>query len=132
MSFKNITGAPVIRASKSDFNDLKKFVTSELGEDDPDIENARIADIALAVGIAENETAKVPSDGQTQFNLDSLDKQGVMKVIIEERHPEAEPQELRSLLQDYLEGGIQEISSQINDGGVFDYHRYLDMSENQV
>lgn len=126
MSFNDIEGAPVLRASQSAFNDLEEFVNSELDEDN-EVENARIADIGLAVGLKEQKTAEFDSDNRTQFNLDSLDKYGVLKTIIEERHPEAEPAELRSLLQKYLEGGLQHISTQIEEEDVFNYHNYLEL-----
>lgn len=126
MSFDDIEGAPVIRASQSAFNDLEGFVNSEL-EEDNEVEKARVADIALAVGLKEKKTTELDSSNRAQFNLDSLDKHGVLKTMIEERHQDAEPDELRSLLQEYLEGGFQHISTQIDDHDVFNYHNYLEL-----
>jgi hypothetical protein len=126
MSFDDIEGAPVIRASQSEFNDLEEFINSELDEDN-EVEKIRVADIALSVGLKEKKTTELSSDNRVTFNMDSLDKYGVLKTIIEERHQDAEPAELRSLIQKYLEGGFQHISTHIDEKDVFNYHDYLEL-----
>lgn len=126
MGFEEISGAPVIRASKEPFERLTEFINSELSEEgEMSVERARIADIALAVGIKEEETIEELADDRVQFNLDSLDKHNVMKPIIEERHSDLEPSELRNKLQHYLEGGVQIIGEQFDEHGVFKYHEYI-------
>jgi hypothetical protein len=130
MSFSDIEGAPVIRVSKPPFDQLESFVNSELSEDDGTaVKKSRIADIALAVGIKEETRVDSIEDSEQTFNLGSVDNYGVLKTIIEERHPDAAPDELRSLLVEYLEGGLQEISEQIENEGVFRYHEYLDYDD---
>lgn len=127
MSFSDIEGAPVIRVSKDPFDELESFVNSELSEDDDTaVEKSRIADIALAVGLKEDIRVDSIEDNEQTFNLGSVDKYGVLKTIVEERHPDAASDELRSLLVEYLEGGLQEVSEQIENEGVFRYHEYLD------
>lgn len=126
MSFDEVQGAAVVRTDKEPFEALAEFVNSELDEDEgSSVERARIADIALTVGIIEEERVEELGEDRAQFNLGSLDKHDVMKTIIEERHPELSGKELRGILQEYLAGGTQVIGKQIGETGVFQYHDYL-------
>lgn len=136
MSFDDITGAPVIRASEDPFEELAEFVNAELASGDADsdgsgpgkVERARIADIALAVGLNEDERRTRSGGGEVQFNLDSLDRDGVMKVMIEEQHPNQPGDHLRDILGEYLEGGVQLIGEQL-DETTFQYDEYITESD---
>lgn len=127
MSFSDITGSRVLRASEQPYDRLYEFVNKELSEDDDtSLDKQRVGDIALAVGIAEDRREEsVAGDEEVGFNLGALDPEGVMKVIIEERHPDQGPEGLRQLIGQYLRGGVQEIGEEINLEGVFNYHNYL-------
>lgn len=127
MSFSDISGSPVLRASEEPYDRLYEFVNKELSEDDDtELKKKRVGDIALAVGISEGRReGSVLGDEEVTFNLGSLDPDGVMKIIIEERHPEQGADGLRKLIGEYLRGGVQQIGEEIESDGVFDYHSYL-------
>ena len=124
MSFDNLQGASTVRASKEFFTPLEKKVNGRFEKEEYELEKSRIADIALAVGLVEDERAETSGPTFT-FNLGSIDKYGVLKGIIQERHQDKEGDELRVLLQRYMEGGAQFIADEIDENGVFNYHRYL-------
>lgn len=124
MSFDSLQGAPTVRASKEFFTPLEKKVNGRFEKEEYELEKSRIADIALAVGLVENERAQTSGPTFT-FNLGSIDKYGVLKGVIQERHQDKEGDELRVLLQRYMEGGAQFIADEIDENGVFNYHRYL-------
>lgn len=128
MSFDDLQGASTVRASKETFTPLENQVNSSFEKEEYQLEKSRIADIAVAVGIVENKREETSGPTFT-FNLGTIDKYGVLKSVIEERHPEEEGDDLRVLLQRYLEGGSQFISEEIDDTGVFNYHRYLPEQE---
>ena len=124
MSFDNLQGAPTVRASKEFFIPLEKKINGRFEKEEYELEKSRIADIALAVGLVEDERAE--NSGPTfTFNLGSIDKHGVLKGMIQERHQDKEGDELRVLLQRYMEGGAQFIADEIDENVVFNYHRYL-------
>lgn len=126
MSFEDVPGAAVMRVSTDAFEALMDFATHEFsGQGEVKLEKARVADIALAVGFREGETAE-HSGPTTPFNLNSLDKHNVIRPLIEQRHPDADGPELRDLVQAYLEGGAQRIAESIDDNSVWDYHQYMD------
>jgi hypothetical protein len=128
MSFSDIEGAPVVRGSKAPFEVLFDQVTREVSGDESEsnVEKARVGDIALAVGLHEGRReGKIADSDHQEFNLDSLDRSGAMKAIIEERHPEAAGKELRAILQEYLEGGLQVIADDVDEYGFFRYAEYL-------
>lgn len=125
MVFDSVRGASIIRASEEKFDKVRKQVVKELPEDKPNIEESRIADIALAVGIIENRTEPDVETPDKEFAIDTLSKFDAIKVIIEERHPEFEGAELRTQMQEYLNGGIEEIIEDLDEHSVFKYHRYL-------
>lgn len=129
MSFSDIEGAPVVRGSKGPFDSLFEQVTREVTSEQSEsgVEKARVADIALAVGLhVGRREEEIADSDHAQFNLDSLDRSGAMKAMIEERHPEAAGKELRALLQEYLEGGLQVVYEDIGEYGIFRYAEYLD------
>lgn len=72
------------------------------------------------------EDERAETSGPTfTFNLGSIDKYGVLKGVIRERHQDKRGDELRVLLQRYIEGGAQFIADEIDGNGVFNYHQYL-------
>ena len=128
MSFDDISGAATVRVSKDAFTPLGKQINDGFNKEEHELELSRIADTALAVGVVENERAETESPTNT-LNLGSIDKYGVMKAIIEERHPDVESDDLREVLQEYLEGGAILIAEEIDEKGVFNYHSYLSNGE---
>ena len=124
MSFSDLKGASTVRTSKEAFSPLEERINREFEDDEYELEKSRIADIALAVGLVEEELKEVSGPVFT-MNFGSIDKHDVMKAIIEERHPDKNGEELRAVFQRYLEGGAQLIAQEMDGSGVFKYHRYL-------
>lgn len=124
MSFSDLQGATTVRTSVEAFSPLEERINREFEDEDYELKKSRIADIALAVGLAENEKEEVSGPTFT-MNLGSIDKYDIIKIIIEERHPEMEGEELRAIFQEYLEGGSQYIVEGMDKTGVFKYHHYL-------
>lgn len=125
MVFDSVRGASIIRASEEKFDTVREQVVKELPEEKPSVEESRIADIALAVGLAEDRTKEEIEQPDKEFAIDTLSRSDAMKVIIEERHPDKEGADLRKQMQEYLNGGIEEIVEDIDEHSVFRYHRYL-------
>lgn len=121
MSFQDIKGDPALRVSTGALETVEKFITREFRDgEDVQLRRARVGDIALAVGFQANRMED-PEAERTGMNLSNLDDQGVIKTLIELRHPDASAEELRDIAQQYLEGGMQEIAEEIEKTSVFDY-----------
>lgn len=127
MSFSDVSGALVLKVSAGPFEAVEEFVNNDFAEDDSTPARSRIADIALAVGLAEDryEGESLDSDDQVSFNLGSVDKHGVMKTLVHEANRDADSSELRDLLEGYIEGGVREINKEIEATGVFDYTEHI-------
>jgi hypothetical protein len=64
-------------------------------------------------------------DGADRTSIGSLDPQGVLKTLIEIKHPDKSGEELVTLLREYYAGGVDVIANDIDNHDYFDYNRYL-------
>jgi hypothetical protein len=132
MSFDQVSGSPVVRGSQSPYDKLSEQITRELAQNDDEssIKKKEIAKIALAVGlIEERRESEIFEENRAQFNLPNLIESPAMRVIIEERYPDASPNELVTILREYFEGGLQVIAEDVDMYGIFRYAEYIEMED---
>jgi len=124
MSFDDVPGDFTLHASDDAVGEVRRYVNEEFRtEDEPDVTAARVVDLCIAVGIAEDERRKPQSEYRT--GAGSVDQHRVLRTLIEERHDDKSGEELVEIMRKYFEGGAQLISDEITDKGYFEIERYL-------
>lgn len=124
-SFDDIQGGFTIRASRDIWDMVRKDVFEEFQGENVSIDVARVVETAIAVGIVEEEMVEPGGSDPYRTSTDSVDPYGVLKTLIEVRHPDFNADELQNAMIEYFEGGLQTISSGIEENGYFDYEQYL-------
>lgn len=124
MKFNELSGQQSVRVTEDLFDEVAAAL-NRIFEDRErlSLTDSEVATIAIAVGL-ENNRQLGSSPPTKPFKLDSLDQDGVLRILIERKHPDADPDELRIHLDKYLEGGIQTLVDSIN-GGYITYRDYF-------
>lgn len=124
MSFDDVPGDFTLHASDEAVGEVRRYVNEEFRtEDVPDVTAARVVDLCIAVGIAENERREPQSEYRTSAG--SVDQHRVLRTLIEERHDDKSGEELVEIMRKYFEAGAQIVSDEITDKGYFEVERYL-------
>lgn len=126
MIFDEISGAQTLYMTTEMYDMVATRINEPLANNDgTDVETTQIANLAIAVGIKEKRREQ-PKGPKTPVKMDSLDQDKLLRTMIERRHADASPEELKKYMQGYLEGGIQEMAEEIEENNYFNYHKYLD------
>jgi len=126
MKFDEISGAQTVHVTTEKFEKVATSINETLENNDGNpVENTEIANLAIAVGFKE-ERREEPESTNKPLKMESLDQDKVLRTMIERRHEDASPEELKNYMEKYLEGGIQEMADDIESQNYFEYHRYLD------
>lgn len=129
MNFDKISGAQTLQVTTDKFNKVSKSINETLKNNDGDlVENTQIANLAIAVGVKENRREE-PESPSKPLKIESLDQDRILRILIENRHEGASPEELKNLMQKYLEGGIHTMAEDIEEQNYFEYHRYIENIE---
>lgn len=130
MSFDDIEGGSTIHANSDKLNQIKKYVNTEFqNEDENDIKVSRIIDLAIAVGVEEDERSTHSLDGADRTSIGSLDPHRVLRTLIEIKHPDKSGEELLTLLREYYAGGVDVIATDLGNDDYFNYEKYLSNSD---
>lgn len=124
-SFDDIEGGFTIRASRDAWETVRKDIVEEFQGEDVSINTGRVVDTAIAVGTAEEEMREPSGTDPYRTSTESVDPYDVLKTLIEVRHPDRNADKLQEAMIQYFEGGLQEISNEIEENGYFDYEQYL-------
>lgn len=131
MMFDEISGAQSLYMTTETYKMVAARINEPLANNDgTDVETTQIANLAIAVGIKEKRREQ-PENPNKTVKMDSLDQDKLLRTMIERRHADASPEELKGYMQGYLEGGIQEMSEEIEQNNHFNYHKYLDDNQNR-
>lgn len=133
-SFDDIKGGFTIRASRDAWEAVRKDIVEEFQGEDVNINTGRVVDTAIAVGMAEEKMREPSGTDPYRTSTESVDPYDVLKTLIEVRHPDRDADKLQEAMIQYFEGGLQEISNDIEENGYFDYEQYLpdDISETEL
>jgi len=130
MKFDEISGAQTVHVTTEKFDKVATSINETLENNDGSpVENTQIANLAIAVGFKE-ERREEPESTNKPIKMESLDQDKVLRTMIERRHGDASAEELKDIMEQYLEGGIQEMAEDIEAQNYFEYHRYLDTDIN--
>jgi len=126
MSFDNIEGGFTIRCSRDAWETTKSEVMEDFTGEDVTLQTGRIVEIAIAVGISEEELQS-PEYGDDPYrtSTESIDQYNVLKTLIEVRHPDEDADGLQDTMIQYFEGGVQIISSEVEEKDYFDVDQFL-------
>ncbi|MDQ2054133.1 hypothetical protein [Halobellus sp. H-GB7] len=126
MKFDEISGAQTVHVTTEKFERVATSINETLENNDGNpVENTEIANLGIAVGFKEERREK-PESTNKPIKMESLDQDKVLRTMIERRHEDASPEELKDIMEHYLEGGIQEMAEDIEEQNYFEYHQYLD------
>lgn len=126
MNFDKISGAQTVHVTTEKFEKVATSINETLENNDGNpVENTQIANLAIAVGFKE-ERREEPKSTNKPLKMESLDQDKVLRTMIERRHEDAAPEELKNYMEKYLEGGIREMAEDIEEQNYFEYHQYLD------
>lgn len=126
MEFDNISGAQTVHVTTEKFEMVATSINETLENNDGNpVENTQIANLAIAVGFKEGRRAE-PESTNKPIKMESLDQDKVLRTMIERRHGEASPEELKDFMEYYLEGGIRKMAEDIEEQNYFEYHQYID------
>lgn len=126
MKFEEISGAQTVHVTTEKFDKVQTSINETLENNDgKPVENTQIANLAIAVGFKE-ERRERPDSTNKAIKMESLDQDRVLRTMIERRHSDASPEELKDIMEEYLEGGIQIMEEDVEEQNYFEYHRYLD------
>jgi ribosomal protein L3 len=130
MKFDEISGAQTVHVTTEKFDKVATSINETLENNDGSpVENTQIANLAIAVGFKE-ERREEPESTNKPIKMESLDQDKVLRTMVERRHGDASAEELKDIMEQYLEGGIREIAEDIEAQNYFEYHRYLDTDIN--
>ena len=132
MKFDEISGAQTVHVTTEKFEKVATSINETLENNDGNpVENTQIANLAIAVGFKEKRR-EGPESTNKPLKMESLDQDKVLRTMIERRHEDASPEELKNYMEKYLEGGIQEMAEDIEDQNYFEYHQYIDTDIGEV
>ncbi|WP_254837859.1 hypothetical protein [Natronomonas marina] len=132
MKFDEISGAQTVHVTTEKFEKVATSINETLENNDGNpVENTQIANLAIAVGFKEKRREE-PESTNKPLKMESLDQDKVLRTMIERRHEDASPEELKNYMEKYLEGGIQEMAEDIEDQNYFEYHQYIDTDIGEV
>jgi hypothetical protein len=90
------------------------------------LQTGRIVEIAIAVGIAEDELQSSEyGDDPYRTSTESIDQYSVLKTLIEVKHPDEDADGLQNAMIQYFEGGVQTIADEVEEKGYFDVNQFL-------
>jgi hypothetical protein len=126
MSFQDIEGGFTIRASRNEWETVKSEILEDFQGEEVNLKTGRIVETAIAVGIAEEEM-RSPEYGEDPYrtSTDSIDQYGVLKTLIETKHPDESADGLQDAMMQYFEGGVHLIAEEVDEKGYFDVDSYL-------
>jgi hypothetical protein len=126
MSFADIEGGFTVRASREAWDTTKSEITEDFQGEDITLQTGRIVEIAIAVGIAEDEL-RSPEYGDDPYrtSTESIDQYDLLKTLIEVKHPDEDADGLQDTMIQYFEGGVRTIAVEVNEKGYFDVDQYL-------
>lgn len=126
MKFDEIPGSQTVNVTTEKFEKVATSINEILESNDGNpVENTQIANLAIAVGFKEKRREE-PESTNKPLKMESLDQDKVLRTMIERRHEDASPEELKNYMEKYLEGGIREMAEDIEEQNYFEYHHYLD------
>lgn len=126
MKLNNVSRSITFNLSTEEFQKADKEINKHLEEGDHrEVEKAKIAEIALAVGLKTDRTEDYISSESKAVKLSSM-KNDALKVIVERRNPDKDIDGLIDEMQDYMEGGIQEMAENIEDNSTLHYIDYIE------
>ena len=126
MSFANIEGGFTVRASREAWDTTKSEIMEDFQGEDVTLQTGRIVEIAIAVGIAEDELRSSEyGDDPYRTSTESIDQYDLLKTLIEVKHPDKNADGLQDAMIQYFEGGVRTIASEVDEKGYFDVDQYL-------
>jgi hypothetical protein len=126
MSFANIEGGFTVRASRDAWETTKSEILEDFQGEDITLQTGRIVEIAIAVGIAEDELQSSEyGDDPYRTSTESIDQYSVLKTLIEVKHPDEDADGLQNAMIQYFEGGVQTIADEVEEKGYFDVNQFL-------
>lgn len=126
MSFANIEGGFTVRASREAWDTTKSEIMEDFQGEDVTLQTGRIVEIAIAVGIAEDELRSSEyGDDPYRTSTESIDQYDLLKTLIEVKHPDKDADGLQDAMIQYFEGGVRTIASEVDEKGYFDVDQYL-------
>lgn len=126
MSFADIQGGFTIRASRDAWETTKSEIMEDFRGEDISLQTGRIVEIAIAVGIAEDELQSSEyGDDPYRTSTESIDQYDILKTLIEVKHPDEGADGLQNAMIQYFEGGVQTIADEVENKGYFDVDQYL-------
>lgn len=126
MSFADIEGGFTVRASREAWDITKSEIMEDFQGEDVSLQTGRIVEIAIAVGIAEDELRSSEyGDDPYRTSTESIDQYDLLKTLIEVKHPDEDADGLQDAMIQYFEGGVRTIASEVDEKGYFDVDQYL-------
>jgi len=126
MSFANIEGGFTVRASREAWDTTKSEIMEDFQGEDVTLQTGRIVEIAIAIGIAEDELRSSEyGDDPYRTSTESIDQYDLLKTLIEVKHPDKDADGLQDAMIQYFEGGVRTIASEADEKGYFDVDQYL-------
>jgi hypothetical protein len=126
MSFADIEGGFTVRASRDAWETTKSEIIEDFQGEDITLQTGRIVEIAIAVGIAEDELQSSEyGDDPYRTSTESIDQYGILKTLIEVKHPDEDADGLQNAMIQYFEGGVQTIANEVEEKGYFDVNQHL-------
>lgn len=126
MSFADIEGGFTVRASRDAWETTKSEIMEDFQGEDISLQTGRIVEIAIAVGIVEDELQSSEyGDDPYRTSTESIDQYSVLKTMIEIKHPDEDADGLQNAMIQYFEGGVQTIADEVEEKGYFDINQYL-------
>lgn len=126
MSFADIEGGFTVRASREAWDITKSEIMEDFQGEDVSLQTGRIVEIAIAVGIADDELRSSEyGDDPYRTSTESIDQYDLLKTLIEVKHPDEDADGLQDAMIQYFEGGVRTIASEVDEKGYFDVDQYL-------
>jgi hypothetical protein len=126
MKLNNVSRSVTFNLSTEEFQSVDDKINKHLEEGDhKGVEKAKIAEIALAVGLKTNEKEPNTSSESKAVKLSSM-KNDAPKVLVEQKNPNKEIDELIEEMQKYMEGGIQQMAENIEENSTLHYTDYIE------
>lgn len=126
MKLNNVSRSVTFNLSTEQFEKVDSQINKYLREGDHrEVEKAKIAEIALAVGLKTDKTEDDISSESKAVKLSSM-KNDALKVIVERKNPDKDIDGLIDEMQEYMEGGIQEMAENIEENSTLHYTDYIE------
>lgn len=126
MKLKDVEGSTTFNASTDYFQTVENHINKQLKQEESStVEKNTIAEIAIAVGIKTNARRYEKNSSTTAVKLGSM-KNDALKAIIERMNPEKDIDGLKDEMEAYLEGGMEELHSNIEEHSTLRYTDYIE------